>query len=405
MDGKESWIRFQQVFGYGTTRGQKVLARLGHPDAVFGRSPAELAELNFFTPAELRRIKDAAEGSRPEEIAAFCEDYGCAILTPDDPEYPQRLREIYACPWVLYVLGSLEGLDEELAVAMVGTRRCTEYGERAAEAIAGELAAKGAAIVSGLARGIDTVCHMAALKAGGRTIGVQGCGIDVAYPAENAHLREMMVGYGGAVVSEFPPGTPPAPHHFPIRNRIISGLSNGTVVVEGTRRSGSLITAGHALTQNRDVFAVPGSIFSELSQGPNYLIQQGARVADGAESVLEEYRHLIRWEPAEKELPEAEQKSLFEEFDKSGYNVEQRPGKKRAAAKSRTPGRAVQQPLPAYLTEAQQKVFSALEDGAVHTSDEISEGSGLPSHTVLAALTQLEIFGLVRVHPGRRFSL
>ena len=414
MAGKESWIRFQQVFGYGTTRGQKVLTRLGSPGALFERPAAELAEEGILDRQELRRVRDAAASDRPGRILDFCEDYGCAVLTPEDPDYPQRLREVYSHPWVLYVMGDIRGLDELLTIAMVGTRNSTGYGEEAASAIAGELAAKGAVIVSGLARGIDTVSHLAALKAGGRTIGVQGCGIDVVYPLENQRLREMMVQYGGAVVSEFPPGEPPRPKNFPIRNRIISGLSSGTVVVEGTRRSGSLITAGHAFTQNRDVFAVPGSIFSKASQGTIYLIQQGAKAVDGAESILEEYAPLIRWVPPESPAPAPKlSPAEFEELDKTGYNEKQRPEKPRKPPRKKAPpegegkGRAapVQQPLPAYLTEAQQKVFSALEDGGIHTSDEISAGSGLPAQAVLAALTQLEIFGLVKVHPGRRFSL
>jgi DNA processing protein len=404
MDGRENWIRFQQVFGCGTTRGQKILTHFGHPDGVFARTREELAQLGILTPAELRRIQDAVTEDRAAQILDFCEDYGCTVLTPEDPSYPRLLREIYAFPQVLYVMGSLEGLEDELAIAMVGTRHCTEYGKRAAEAIAGELAAKGAAIISGLAKGIDAVSHAAALRAGGRTIAVQGCGIDVTYPLENARLKESIIHCGGAVVTEFPPGEAPRPYHFPVRNRIISGLSNGIVVVEGTRSSGSLITAGHAFTQNRDVFAVPGSIFSKASQGPNYLIRQGAKAVDNVESILEEYRYLIRWELPGGEPP-PEQKTLFEEFDKSGYNEEQRLEETGAISPKGKKAVSVQQPLPAYLNDVQQKIFSALSDGEILTSDVISQQCGLPVQAVLAALTQLEIFGLVKTHPGRRFSL
>ncbi len=405
MDGRENWIRFQQVFGCGTTRGQKILTHFGHPDGIFTRTPGELAQMGVFTPGELRRIRDSIVEDQAVRILDFCEDYGCAVLTPEDPSYPRLLREIYAFPQVLYVMGSLEGLEDELAIAIVGTRHCTEYGKRAAEVISGELAAKGAAIVSGLARGIDTISHTAALRAGGRTIAVQGCGIDVTYPPENLRLKESIIHCGGAVITEFPPGEAPKPYHFPIRNRIISGISNGTVVVEGTRSSGSLITAGHAFTQNRDVFAVPGSIFSRTSQGPNYLIRQGAKAVDSVESILEEYRHLIRWELPGREPP-PQQKTLFEEFDKSGYNEGQWPEKPGTApAKGKEKTAPVQQPLPAYLSDIQQKVFSALSDGEIQTSDAISQKCGLPVQAVLAALTQLEIFGLVKTHPGRRFSL
>ncbi|MCI9194433.1 MAG: DNA-protecting protein DprA [Angelakisella sp.] len=408
MEAKLPWLRFQRAFGYGTTRSQKLLTRFGHPSAIFEKPLGQLARSGVFTPVEMRNLAEAATEEAARRILDFCADYGCDILTPDDPEYPQRLREIYGYPAVLYVRGSLEGLDETLAIAMVGTRNITDYGLRAANTITRELAEKGVAIVSGLARGIDTACHTAALKAGGRTIAVLGCGIDVVYPPENAQLEELIVRYGGAVVTEFPPGEQPVRFHFPIRNRVISGLSNGVVVVEGTRRSGSLITAGHAFAQNRDVFAVPGSIFSSASSGPNYLLSQNAKAVESAESILEEYECLIQWEPRQEEEEGREKiisrklPSSFEESEKNGYNDGRRSQKADRPAREEFPA---QQPLPAYLSETQQKVYSLLAEGGVQTADYIVAQSGLPIAQVLAALTQMEIFGLVRTHSGRRFSL
>lgn len=409
MEAKLPWIRFQRAFGYGTTRGQKLLTRFGHPSAIFGEPPQRLARTGIFTPAELRNLAKEATEEAARKVLDFCNDYGCDVLTPDDPDYPLRLREIYNFPAVLYVRGSLAGLDEQLTIAMVGTRKTTDYGLRAADTIAGELAEKGAVIVSGMARGIDTASHTAALKAGGRTIAVLGCGIDIVYPPENAQLEELIIRYGGAVVTEFPPGEQPLPFHFPIRNRIISGLSNGVVVVEGTRRSGSLITAGHAFAQNRDVFAVPGSIFSPASSGPNYLLSQSAKAVESVESILEEYEYLIQWEPRQQPEKIISQKppSSFEESEKNGYNDERRsrekdrPGREERE-KEQEPA---QQPLPAFLNETQQKVYDVLADGGVRTADYIAAQSGLPISPVLSALTQMEIFGLVRTHPGRRFSL
>lgn len=402
MEDRIAWIRFQQVFGGGTTRGRKVLDHFGHPSAFFAESENRLERMGLMQ-AELERLRTVGSEENAEKILDRCCDIGCNVLTPDDPDYPQRLREIYSFPAALYFRGSLAGLDDCLAIGMVGTRACSDYGRRAAQAIAGELAEKGAVIVSGMARGIDTASHVAALKAGGRTIAVLGCGIDIVYPPENDQLEQLILRYGGAVVTEYPPGTKPLRRHFPIRNRIISGLSNGVVVVEGTRRSGSLITAGHAFAQNREVFAVPGSIFAHASEGPNYLLRQNAKAVDSVESILEEYQYLIQWE-APGEEPD---KTLFEESEEKGYNEGQRPLESPSPApklKSKPKPKPKQVP-PAYLTEAQQKIYTILSSGEVFTADYLSIESGLPLPAVLSALTQMEIFGVVKIHPGRRFSL
>ena len=319
MEERLAWIRFQQLFGSGSTRSRKILDRFGHPSAFFAQAGKRPDRMGL-TQGETERFATAGSEETAQKILDRCAAIGCGVLIPEDPDYPQRLREIYNYPAALYLRGSLAGLDESLAIGMVGTRNCTDYGRQAARLIAGELAEKGAVIVSGMARGIDTVSHEATLRAGGRTIAVLGCGIDVVYPPENARLEELILSHGGAVVSEYPPGTKPFPRHFPIRNRIISGLSNGIVVVEGTRHSGSLITAGHAFVQNREVFAVPGSIFSGVSEGPNYLLRQSAKAVDSVESILEEYQFLIQWE-----VPgEPEEKTPVEESEQKGYNEKQR---------------------------------------------------------------------------------
>ncbi len=391
MEERLAWIRFQQLFGSGSTRSRKILDHFGHPSAFFAQAGKRPDRMGL-TQGEIERFAAAGSEETAQKILDRCAAIGCSVLIPEDPDYPQRLREIYNYPAALYLRGSLAGLDESLAIGMVGTRNCTDYGRQAARLIAGELAEKGVVIVSGMARGIDTASHEATLRAGGRTIAVLGCGIDVVYPPENARLEELILRHGGAVVSEYPPGTKPFPRHFPIRNRIISGLSNGIVVVEGTRHSGSLITAGHAFVQNREVFAVPGSIFSGVSEGPNYLLRQNAKAVDSVESILEEYQFLIRWE-----VPgEPEGKTSVEESEQKGYNEKQRlPAEPKGE----------QLTLPAYLTENQQKIYTVLGAGEVVTADFIAAQSGVPLPAVLSALTQMEIFGLVKIHPGRRFSL
>ena len=406
MESKIPWIRFQKTFGYGTARGQKILDRFGgRPEKLFGEPMKNLAATGMFRPVELKNMTTAGSEESAWRVLDLCEDNGCQVLTPDDPDYPVNLRQISGFPAVLYVRGSLAGLDESLSIAMVGTRRPTEYGIKAADAIAGALSEKGAVIVSGLAKGIDTASHIAALKAGGRTVAVLGCGIDIVYPAENARLADLILRHGGAVVTEFPPGTQPMRHHFPIRNRIISGLSHGVVIVEGTRRSGSLITANHAYAQSRDVFAVPGSIFSKTSEGPNYLLAQYAKAVDCVESILEEYEYRLHWEPRQTEKINSQKTlSSFEQSEENGYNDGRRSeGKGRPGREEGEKAAPVRQP-PGFLSEAQRKVFMALSGEEPRTSDYIAQESGLAAPAVLTALTQLEIFGLVRTHPGKRFS-
>lgn len=210
---------------------------------------------------------------------------GARLITIAEAEYPETLRYIFDPPWALYVKGNLQ--NERMRVGVVGSRKATPYGRQVVEALIPALAANDAVVVSGLARGIDTLAHVAALRNRGRTLAVLGTGLDVVYPQENGRLAERIVEMDGAVISEYRQGTPPLPHHFPARNRIISGMSRAVLVVEGDRNSGSLITAEHAMEQGRDVYAVPGSIFSPQSYGPNWLICQGAAPITGPESLLQ----------------------------------------------------------------------------------------------------------------------
>ena len=222
----------------------------------------------------------------PEKIAEECRKKDIAVCTRWDGDYPVILKEIFRPPLVLFYRGQLQA--DTLRVAVVGARKATPYGKSVAEALGAGLAKGGATVVSGAAYGIDAAAHKGALAAG-RTVAVLGCGVDVAYPPSNRRLLEEIAAGPGAVVSEYAPGTKPVAAFFPARNRIISGLARGTVVVEAADRSGSLITAEMALSEGRDVFAVPGSIFSELSRGTNRLIQQGAKLVQSSDDVLSEY--------------------------------------------------------------------------------------------------------------------
>lgn len=389
------WIRFQQVFGFGTTRAVNAMKQWHTPFSFFEVDEADWRRKGL-TDTECDRAR-AAKKFDTEPILEYCERNAVRIFTPDSAEYPDRLRHIYNPPSVLYVAGSWPDLDRVLAIAIVGTRRCTAYGDRVARQLSEELAHCGVVTVSGLAAGIDTCCHDATVKAGGRTIAVQGCGIDITYPASNRKLKEQIICSGGAVISEFPPGMEPFAHHFPIRNRIIAGLSCGTVVVEGEQHSGSLITAGIALSENRDVFAVPGGIDQQMSQAPNRLIHDGAIMVRDVSDILAEYdleEYRISRPNVQNEGKTPQQLSLFE----GNMGV----SKANTCTASRSKAPAPLQQLD-HLNEAQRTVLAAMSSDPMNT-DEIVEKCELPVSTVLSVLTQLEIFGIIKIHAGHRYS-
>jgi DNA processing protein len=286
MNQSRSWISLTETPGLSGRAVRELIGRFGSPAAVFDATANELTSVPGMTPeladAILRREPQA--GAEAERRLA---DLGARLVPFTDPAFPAALRELPGMPPVLYVTGALSPRDER-AVAVIGSRRSTPYGRLVAERLAGELALEGITVVSGLARGIDTVAHRAALEAGGRTIAVLGCGIDRIYPRENRSLRGE-VAERGAVVTEFGLGAPPLARNFPARNRIISGLSLGVVAVEARMRSGVLSTVRWALEQGREVFAVPGNIDSPASEGTNFLIQEGAKLVRKVEDILEEF--------------------------------------------------------------------------------------------------------------------
>jgi len=286
-------------------------------------------------------------------------DAGVVIETVHltSPRYPDRLRRIYDPPPLIYVRGDLR--SAEPAVAVVGSRRATATGRIVTERLAAGLAASGVTVVSGLARGIDAVAHRAALDAGGRTIAVLGCGLDVIYPPEHSGLMEAIT-QQGCIITEFPLGTPPLRHHFPQRNRIIAGLTLGVVVVEGDERSGALSTAGYALDEGREVMAVPGSVLNPLSRAPNGLLRQGATLVESAEDVL-----------AAVGLP--------------------LPSRQTVQASGITPPEG-----------PQAVVWQAVRTEPTHI-DQVAQEAGLPVAEVAALLMELEIRGLVRQVPGKHF--
>jgi DNA processing protein len=286
MEDKLYWLALNMIPGIGPITYRNLVAGFRDPERVFAASPKALAAVEGVGEKTIGAIKAfPAEAAATEELKK-AEDLGVSILTFRDQGYPNNLLQIYDPPPLIYVRGKVDDEGSPL-VAMVGSRKGSPYGRAVTKRISRELTSAGVTVVSGMARGIDTCAHLGALEAGGKTIAVLGCGIDIVYPPENERLFFEIIGHG-AVISEFPLSTPPEGKNFPKRNRIISGLSLGVVIVEATADSGSLITASHALEQGREVFAVPGNIGMATSQGTNALIKQGAKLVEGAQDILVE---------------------------------------------------------------------------------------------------------------------
>ena len=285
------WLWLSLKRGYDSVKITKLLEVFSSPEEIYNTPKETLKKMGIFTNKDVKILSDKSL-KYVETVKEQCRKYGIRILTYDSLNYPEKLKHIPEPPYVLYVRSKEKiNLNDKLCIGMVGTREATEYGRNAAGEIASGLSKAGVVVVSGMARGIDGASHAGALTAGGLTVAVLGCGADVVYPPENKVLMNEII-ENGMVITEYPPGSPPAKQHFPIRNRIISGLSDGVVVVEAPETSGSLITADYALKQGREVFAVPGDIHREKSKGTNNLIRECAVLVTSAIDVLKEYELL-----------------------------------------------------------------------------------------------------------------
>jgi DNA processing protein len=356
MNDKRYWVGFNLVKGIGSVRLQALLDHFGDL-ALAWQAPADALQAAGLSGKLAERVAQVRSGVDLDKYLAKVNAQGITILTWDDELYPPRLKEIDQPPPVLYVRGALT-TEDSWAVSVVGTRRASAYGRQVAEELATYLAANGVTVVSGLARGVDAIAHQSALKAGGRTIAVLGCGIDRIYPPEHTHIAEKMIA-SGALISDYAPGTPPDASNFPPRNRIISGLSLATVVVEAGETSGALITAQFALDQGREVFAVPGNILAPQSKGTNKLIAQGAR-------------------------PMLSVRDLLDVLNLTRVTEE----------------RLVRKVLPTDETES--KLMSVLTHEPLHM-DEIRNQTGLPIERVSATLVIMELKGLVRQVGGLNY--
>lgn len=362
-DDLVSLLRLLMVPGVGPARVRSLIGHFRSASVVLRASTAALCRAGGIDRVLAEAIRRPPPAAVAEQQLALARRHHCQLRTFWDDDFPAPLKTIDEAPVALFVKGELRATDR-FSIAIVGTRQPTAYGAMVTERVVGDLVARGLAIVSGLARGVDTVVHRAALKAGGRTIAVLGSGLDVIYPPENRRLAEEIVSQG-ALISEYFFGAKPDAVNFPRRNRIIGGLSLGTVVIEAGEKSGALITAAMALDQGREVFAVPGSIFSPKSVGPHRLIQEGARLVHSADDILSE---------------------LTAQLDLFGPPA---PG-----------GRPAVQAVD--LTEAEQRLFDLLTHEPVHV-DVLARQAQLSSAQVLATLLQLEFKNVVRQLPGKMF--
>ena len=367
------WLALSLTPGLGPTRSRKLVEHFGSPDAIFRASLTEL-ESTGIQAISAQSIATGKSAELAREEIARAAAAGIAIVSMDDPSYPPRLKEIYDPPLILYVRGAVEALTRP-GIAMVGTRHPTPYGSGMAERLACDLATQGLVIISGMARGVDTASHRGAIAAKGQTIAVFGTGVDVIYPKENSRLSEQIVALGGALISEFALGTFAAPQNFPIRNRILSGMSVGVLVVEAAEYSGTRITARLALEQNRDVFAVPGNVTNKNSWGPNTLIKQGAKLVGTWEDVWEDLPAEVRLAltpPASSESSSASSASLFPD-----------------------------EGLPPH----EKRILSLLKADEARHIDELVEKleAEMSASEIFAALFELELTGKIRQMPGKNF--
>ncbi len=393
----QSLIHLNLIPGIGTHTSRRLLAAFGSAEKSLAATAEELAQIDGLTPDVRQQLIDGRSRAPLAQELELIEQHQCHIVTINDESYPPLLKQIHDPPVVLYIIGQLS-IQDTLSIAIVGSRSPTEYGKTISQQLTYQLAARGITVVSGFARGIDTRVHRGALEAGGRTIAVFGCGLSIIYPETNRALAAEII-KSGALISEFPMTMPPRGNNFPRRNRVISGLTLGTLVVEASERSGSLITARHAAEQGREVFAVPGQIFSGVSRGTHSLINQGATLINSVDDLLDalpqDYTKILgQPSPEATRQPAPPRNRSLEQPDKAA-----RPQSVEAKSTSTS------QPRPKTeinLTPDEQAVLSAIDVSSIHI-DQITRVTQLPIGKVSSLLVMLELKGIVQQLPGKQF--
>ncbi|MDQ5983705.1 MAG: hypothetical protein RUMPE_00731 [Eubacteriales bacterium SKADARSKE-1] len=383
---KVYWVCLQQALGIGNHKIKDIIENFGTIENLFKASKDEWRFSNIFTSKELNDLKKI-DLKWAEKIVSECDNCGYKIVTFEDNLYPERLKNIYNPPAVLYVKGNLDYIDDCVCISIVGTRSATQYGLNVAFDFGYKLSKAGVVVISGGALGIDSAAQKGAVLAGGKVVSVLGCGLNTNYLMKNKLLRDV-ISKNGALVSEYLPDKTALPQNFPMRNRIISGLSLGTLIVEAGSKSGSLITANLTLEQNKDLFAVPGDIKSAKSVGTNRLIKECAKLVTSVEDILEEYYCVC---PQEKI-------STKEEINKEILN-NIKESKKDSIDLS---GRVLDDKIKS-LSERAKVFYSNLTDRPLHI-DELAQSCHMKTSEALQAVTELELKNLIKSNPGKRYS-
>ena len=407
------WIWLQLCLGCGA-KVEECVAYFGDPKSIYDASDYERKISASFTPEQLKKLSTKTlEDAR--KVLVECEEIGCGIVTPDETKYPQALKCMPNYPLVLYTMGDIGCLKNKLAISIVGTRRASDAGLDIAGKLSASLCRAGVVVVSGGALGIDSAAHLGAVKAGGSTVAVLGCGFNANYHDGIEIIRDDII-EKGAVISEYHPSVGARSYHFPIRNRIIATLSVGTVVVEAALRSGSLITSNIASEYGRDIFAVPGNAANLIQLGTIELIRDGATPVFSAVDILGNYssthRELIDWDKVERDLTHEKKDSI--NFSKIKYEVKNgKVQKKRETNKVEKQSSATSETIEESkekkyntdnLSNEEKAVFEAIAQGAKN-SDLIMEKTQLPVNEILVALTMLEISGIIKCLPGHIYEI
>ena len=386
MNDKLYWVWAQDALGVSSSvKSDEIISYFGKAEALYFAGEYEWRISGIFTRGQINKLKSTGLDNA-ERIIDECEKYKSKIVTPDDRDYPSMLFKLPNLPLVLYVRGNLDCLKNKVSIAIVGAREASDIGLRIARALSASLSRSGALIVSGAARGIDSAAHDGAFDAGANTVAVLGCGFGANYLPENEPLRREIAGHG-ALITEYPPYTPALGRNFPFRNRIISGLSYGTVVIEANERSGSLRTVNHAIEQGRDIFAVPGDITSSMNMGTNRLLRDGAKPVFNAMDVLEEY---------------AERYPDMLDIDRIETTLKTEAQRSKSAPKK---AQTFEKPIVSQKISDKARLVCDAFNKEIMQADELILLTGLSAVEFMSAMTELELLGVIEPLAGKNYKI
>ena len=411
-----NWIWLAEAIGRSGSLFRKLLRVTNRPDQLIEADEATIRAVPDITEVQVRMLMER-DRSRAVQIYDICERLGFSVLPYGDDRFPQSLRDIPDPPAVLYYVGRLPDFEHRFCIGMVGTRRMTERGMENGFRMAYELASAKGLVISGLAEGIDGVCAVGAICGGGETVAVIGCGLDIAYPRHHGKLMERIVATGGAILSEYPPGTRPMHYHFPVRNRLISGLSQVVIVVEAGMGSGSLITAKEAMRQGRGLYTIPADPEADFAEGNNQLLRDGAKVVLEAQDLVDRYRYAFGKRPLEEKVRSPKggaDRAELERYGVIGVRAEEPPEEAARKVPERSAAPTATEPAPEEpegeapdeilrsLSPVQRAVLEAMPDDTPVTAEAVKTEYSFGE--VLGALTVLEVLGIVRKLPGSMYG-